>query len=93
MSGIRKQHTARFKFNVAVEALRENKTLNELTSHFSVHQTQISKWKKQLKDHGPSLFENGSGYPKHDQKLIESLYEQIGKQAVEIEWLKKKLLK
>ena len=48
MGDIRKKHSAQFKFKVALEAAQEIKTLNELASRYSIHQGQISQWKKQL---------------------------------------------
>jgi transposase-like protein len=48
MGTIRKKHSAQSKFKIALEAAKEIKTLNELSSLHYVHATQISKWKKQL---------------------------------------------
>ena len=45
---MRKKHSTEFKVKVAVEALREQKTMAELGSEYGVHPAQISEWKKQL---------------------------------------------
>ena len=91
MTTIRKKHSAQFKFKVALEAAKEIKTLNELSSQFSVHQGQISQWKKQFLESGPSVFGKDNKPSKNDKRLLENLYEQIGKLTVEVDWLKKKL--
>jgi len=64
----------------------------ELSSEFSVHVSQITKWKKELADGIPGIF-TGKGDPeeKSKDKLIEDLYKRIGQIEVENNWLKKKL--
>ena len=47
MTKVRKRHNAEFKSKVAIEAIKEHKTINELTAEYGVHATQISNWKKQ----------------------------------------------
>ena len=47
MGNVRKRHTAEFKVKVALEAIRQRKTTNELTTEYGVHATQVSTWKKQ----------------------------------------------
>ena len=60
MAGKRKQHTAAFKAQVALAALKGDKTVNELASQFGVHPTLIHAWKKQLLGGAEQLFGNGS---------------------------------
>jgi transposase len=50
MAGKRKQHTPAFKAQVALAALKGDKTVNELASHFGVHPTLIHGWKQHLQD-------------------------------------------
>ena len=45
--GPRKQHTAAFKAEVAVEAIRGYQTLNEVASQYGVHPVQVAQWKRQ----------------------------------------------
>ncbi len=52
----RKRHTAAFKAQVALEAAKDIKTLNELASQFGVHSVQIAKWKKQLLESIANIF-------------------------------------
>ena len=90
MGTIRKRHTASFKAKVAIDAAREIKTLNELATEYGVHQTQISKWKKDLLNALPSLFIKDKAHDKWTKERDE-LYRQIGEVTVERDWLKKKL--
>jgi transposase len=48
MSGKRKSHSPTFKAQVALAALKGDRTVNELAGHFGVHPTLIHGWKKQL---------------------------------------------
>lgn len=48
MAKKRNRYQAGFKARVAVAALKEDKTVNELASQFDLHPTLIHAWKKQL---------------------------------------------
>ena len=56
MSKRRARYSAQFKFQLALEAVKGLKTINELASEHGVHPTQISEWKRQLLDAGDTLF-------------------------------------
>ena len=91
MAGKRKTHTAAFKAQVALAALKGDKTVNELASQHGVHPTLIHGWKKQLLQGAEDVF----GSPaKADAQEAEDLqaerYEQIGRLKMELDWLKKK---
>ena len=47
MANVRKRHTAEFKTKAALEAIRQQKTIKELTAEYGVHGTQVNNWKKQ----------------------------------------------
>ena len=87
----RTQYKAEFKFEVALEALKGTRTMSELASHYQVHATQITKWKKQLQTEGRRLFSQG---PRREEQRTEALqstlYEEIGRLKVELDWMKKK---
>ena len=92
MAGKRKQHTPAFKAQVALAALKGDRTVNELASHFGVHPTLIHGWKKQLLSEAERVFANGvkPGTGDGEARQVE-LYEQIGRLKMELEWLKKKV--
>ena len=56
MAGKRKVHTAAFKAQVALAALKGDRTVNELAGHYGVHPTLIHAWKKQLLTGAESIF-------------------------------------
>lgn len=88
----RKRHSAQFKFQVALEAAKGTKTLNELASEYGLHPSQISEWKHHLLDDGNSVFGTATARQRREQESHEAeLYEQIGRLRMELEWLKKKV--
>ena len=56
MSTQRIRHTARSKFHIAIEAIKSDKTINQLASEHQLHPSQISQWKKQLLEQGSDIF-------------------------------------
>jgi putative transposase len=93
MSKNQKRHTAEFKFQVVLEALKGTKTLSELAAQHQVHPNQISQWKQQLKEGGRELFSRGrSSSARASEGLQAALYEEIGRLKFELDWVKKKLL-
>lgn len=89
---IRRVHPAAFKAKVALEAIKEMKTIAELASLYGVHTTQIKQWKQQVLLGLTEMFsEKRRQKEKDTSQLTQILYQQIGKQKVEIDWLKKKI--
>ena len=87
----RKSRSPQFKSQVALEALKNQKTLNVLAAEYDVHPNQISTWKKQLLEDLPSLFTNGRAKAAaNDEALQARLYEEMGRLKVELDWIKKK---
>ena len=87
----RKRYSKELKAKVALEAIKGQKTANEIASEYEVHVSQINTWKKQLLVAVPEVF---SG--KAERSVVEHeaerdrLYQQIGRLQVELDWLKKK---
>ena len=91
MTQKRKQYNMQFKFKVALDAAKGVKTINQLASDYELHPNQVSGWKKQLLEEGPSLFSRRVDRQQEQQAAQEAaLYEQIGRLRMELEWLKKK---
>src|SRR5258706_11045669 len=90
MPGQRKRYSADLKTKVAVEAIRAQKTANEIAAEYGVHPTQIAQWKKQALDGLPDVFAPQAGKrEKSEEALIASLYQQIGQLKVQGDWLEK----
>ena len=91
MAGKRKVHTAAFKAQVALAALKGDRTVNELAGQFEVHPTLIHGWKKQLLTGVEGVFSGPAKAASADAEARQAeLFEQIGRLKMELEWLKKK---
>ena len=88
---VRKKHSGAFKAKVALEAVKGERTLNELAGHFEVHPTQVVQWKQRLLAGVADVF---NGVVERDgvkeSALRDRLYQEIGQMKVELDWLKKK---
>ena len=90
MMNKRKRYSAEFKAKVALEALKEQKTLSELSNQYQIHSVQISNWKKQLLDGSALIFKNSKNNNQKKQQNLEAhLYQEIGRLKIELDWLKK----
>jgi len=88
---MRKTHEAGFKAKVALEALKGEKTIAQLSSQYGVHPNQIGKWKKELVKRLPELFSpKWKKEHKSEAELIDELYKELGRVTMERDWLKKK---
>jgi transposase-like protein len=87
----RNHYSGQRKFQVALEAVRGDKTINQVASEHGLHPNQVSQWKRQLLDDGAAVFGAGIAGQQREQETREAeLYEQIGRLKMELEWLKKK---
>jgi transposase len=93
MARKRRKFNPNFKAKVALEAIREHRTIADLAQKHKLHPTQINLWKKQLVEGAEGVFENGGSQGKEttDEPQAGELYEQIGRLKVQLEWLKKKV--
>jgi transposase len=91
MARKRKSHAATFKAQVALAAVKGDKTASELAALHGVHPTMIHTWKKQLLDNVEELFQSGVKTSSAEHEALQAqLYEQIGRLKTELDWLKKK---
>ena len=89
----RKSFGKAFKAKVAIEAIKGEKTINEIASIYEVHPTQVTQWKKLALENLPNAMTDGRNKDaRNDHQMDEAkLHQKIGQQAVEIDFLKKKL--
>jgi len=91
MAAKRRKHGPKFKARVALDAVRGDKTVAEICRKHGVHSSQVARWKSQLLDHLPDVFEDGvTPADIRQEQLIEELFAQIGRLKVENDFLKKK---
>ena len=87
----RKSYAPSFKAKLALEAVRETQTLNELGQAHGVHPVQVGQWKKRLVEQAAALFDGPRGpAPGSENAEVERLYQEIGRLTMELDWLKKK---
>jgi transposase len=91
MGTMRKRHSASLKAKVALEAVKEEKTISQLASEYEVHPNQIRQWKQRLVNEASDIFSSRREKEGRNQEELETeLYRQIGQLKVELDWLKKK---
>ena len=87
-----KSYAAEFKAKVALDAIRGDLTINEISAKYGVHSTQIHRWKQEALSSIKCSFTNKSQKMDiGDQKLIDEFYRQIGQLTCENEFLKKRV--
>jgi len=90
---MRKKFEAGFKARVALEAVKGEKTLAELSSQFGVHSNMIVRWKQEMLQKLPGLFDKKAERRENAQEVekVDKLYKAVGELKMENDWLKKKL--
>jgi transposase len=90
----RRQFSPELKKKIAVEAIKEQRTVNEIANEHQVHPVQVRKWKKELLDGATSIFEDPrkrEGDLKKQEQQESVLQQKVGQLVIENDWLKKKL--
>ncbi len=87
----RSRYSAELKAKVALEAIRGQKTVNQIASEYDVHPNQVGNWKKQALRSLPEVFSNGKARSREEEQAkMDTLYQQIGQLQVELAFLKKR---
>jgi len=73
----RRKHSVEFKAKVALEAVREDKTMSALRQIHGIGAAQISDWKKQLLDNATDIFK-GSKRQRDAGPDLTQLHAKIG---------------
>jgi len=80
----RRNHGSVFKAKVALEAIKGEQTLVELSERFQVHPNQITEWKKQLLERASEIFDKEK---KSEGPDVKELHAKIGQLAMENDFL------
>jgi transposase-like protein len=89
----RRKFKADFKAKVAIAAIKEQLTIEEICKKFEVHPTQANQWKREFLANASQLFDKENKHLEQEdqEKKLQELYAQIGQLKVENDFLKKKL--
>lgn len=89
---MKRTHSKEFKARVAIDAIRGEKTVQELAQKYEIHPNQVTLWKKQLVENATSVFDKHGNDKEVDEfeRKQEELFSQIGQLKVENDFLKKK---
>jgi transposase-like protein len=74
----RRHLAAEFKARVAAEALKGEKTIQQIAQENDIAPTQVSTWKKDLEDHMPSHLERKIGQLLIEKEFLEKKDDQLG---------------
>lgn len=90
--GMHRKFEAALKAKVALEAIKGEKTLAQISSEYGVHATQVTQWKKELIQRSIELFTKPNNtMAQQQEELTDKLHKTIGEITMENNWLKKKL--
>ena len=88
----RKSFTTEFKVRIALEAIKGQRTVNEIASQYGVHPNQVTQWKRQAIESLAEVFSTKRERVAEDEEALKAqLYQQIGQLKVELDWMKKKV--
>ena len=88
---MKKRFSSQLKLKVALEALKGDLTIQEISGRYEVSPAQIHRWKKQIQDEGASLFESKRPGKTHHEEEITKLHANIGRLTVENDFLSRAL--
>ena len=83
----RKRYSAKFKFQVVLEALSGEKTPGQIAKLYGIHPNSVGLWKRQFLEKGPEFFAEDNTVQQYERRLAD-LEQLLGKKEVEIALLK-----
>jgi len=72
-----KRYTAEFKASVAIEAIKEQRSINEIASEYGIHPEMVRRWKREFLQNSYKVFSKNADKEKRLEKKIDELYRQI----------------
>jgi transposase-like protein len=88
---MRKSYSGKLKAKMAIDMIREQETVAELSAKYEVHRSMLTKYKKEAIEGLPELLSKTKKNKNDQQNLIDKLYMKIGQLEIENDWLKKKV--
>ena len=83
----RRRFSAAFKTKVALEAIKEKETVQQLASKFEVHPNQITQWKREFLEEVEQIFSKKKDEEKtNDEQDKDQLYSKIGRLQTEVDF-------
>ena len=90
---MRKTHNKKFKFKVALEAVKGDLTIAQILSTYQVAESLVHRWRRQLLDQGTTVFtKDPCGHKEKASTDIDKLHAKIGKLTLERDFLESALL-
>jgi transposase len=89
MKETRRKYSSSFKWKIALEAIRGERTIEEISQSFEIHPSQIHKWKKAVLENGPVIFDTDNTIHETDDKKVSELERKVGQLVVENDFLRK----
>ena len=90
----RKHFSASQKAQIALEILKEERTVSQIASENGVNPNVLYRWKKQALENLPKLFADDNKSEQDRQaeheRQVNELYSEIGRLTTQVNWLKKK---
>jgi transposase len=85
----KRKYAGQFKVNLAIQYLKGGKSQAEICRENSINPNLLNKWVSQFQNQASQIFDNNK--QNEYQKKVEKLERIIGKQTIEIDFLKRGL--
>jgi len=87
---MKKAYSSKFKSQIALEAIRGDKTIAQIASEHNLHPNQVSQWKKKLLQDASDVFATKKEKQAKEEYPQDDLLRKIGQLNVEVDFLRKK---